>query len=93
MRARLFSTSPQRQRPRLPRRGPRRRSAPPRPPRPAAERQARAADVHTDVDVERVQHAGGPLDMATYTCACGYLFVAPVSTTVSCPHCGSDQAW
>jgi hypothetical protein len=45
------------------------------------------------VDVERVQHAGGPLDAASYTCGCGYLFVAPVSTTVRCPHCGCCQAW
>jgi Zn finger protein HypA/HybF involved in hydrogenase expression len=43
--------------------------------------------------VERVREAGGPLDEASYTCHCGYLFSAAVSATVVCPHCGSDQAW
>jgi hypothetical protein len=46
-----------------------------------------------DIDVERVRAAGGPLDEASYTCQCGYLFAAPVSTTVACPHCGTSQAW
>lgn len=32
-------------------------------------------------------------DEATYGCDCGSVFVAPVSTTVSCPACGGDQAW
>lgn len=36
---------------------------------------------------------GGPADLATYPCACGYVFVARVSTSVDCPHCGSGQAW
>ena len=46
-----------------------------------------------DPAVERVREAGGPVDRAYYTCSCGYLFSASVSTTVSCPQCGSDQAW
>jgi hypothetical protein len=46
-----------------------------------------------DIAVERVRAAGGPLDQASYTCECGYLFAAPVSTTVACPHCGASQAW
>ncbi len=46
-----------------------------------------------DIAVERVRAAGGPLDQASYICECGYLFAAPVSTTVSCPHCGTPQAW
>ncbi len=46
-----------------------------------------------DPVAERVRAAGGPLDEAVYTCCCGYLFSAPVSTSVSCPHCGTDQAW
>ncbi|MHB8491662.1 MAG: hypothetical protein ACYDA6_05535 [Solirubrobacteraceae bacterium] len=33
------------------------------------------------------------LDMARYTCQCGLIFSAAVSTTVSCPHCGTEQAW
>ncbi|HEY0516983.1 MAG TPA: hypothetical protein VGD00_07665 [Solirubrobacteraceae bacterium] len=46
-----------------------------------------------DPEVEKVRRAGGPLDRAVYTCACGCLFSAAVSTTVSCPHCGTGQAW
>jgi hypothetical protein len=46
-----------------------------------------------DPAVERVREAGGPVDRAYYSCSCGYLFSASVSTTVSCPECGSDQAW
>ena len=32
-------------------------------------------------------------DRALYTCQCGYVFEAPVSTSVGCPHCGGTQAW
>ncbi len=46
-----------------------------------------------DLDLRRVQEAGGPTDHASYSCACGYLFSADVSTSVVCPHCGTDQAW
>ena len=46
-----------------------------------------------DPAVRRVREAGGPVDRASYTCECGYLFSAAVSTSVSCPHCGSGQAW
>jgi hypothetical protein len=46
-----------------------------------------------DIAVERVRASGGPLDEASYACQCGYLFAAPVSTTVACPHCGTSQAW
>lgn len=49
--------------------------------------------VKCDPDVEKVRRAGGPLDEAVYSCACGYVFSAAVSTTVGCPHCGADQAW
>lgn len=41
----------------------------------------------------RLRDAGGPDDRATYACQCGYLFEAPVSTTVSCPNCAAEQAW
>jgi len=41
----------------------------------------------------RARAAGGPVDLACYTCSCGYLFRASVSTTVACPHCGADQSW
>jgi hypothetical protein len=46
-----------------------------------------------DVAVQRVREAGGPVDHACYACACGLLFQARVSTTVTCPHCGAGQAW
>jgi hypothetical protein len=32
-------------------------------------------------------------DRALYTCQCGYMFQALVSTSVGCPHCGDTQAW
>ena len=32
-------------------------------------------------------------DKAFYACSCGYAFTAHVSTTVGCPHCGTNQAW
>jgi len=41
----------------------------------------------------RMRDAGGPDDRACYTCGCGFVFVASVSTSVQCPHCGSAQAW
>jgi hypothetical protein len=47
----------------------------------------------SDLAVQRVRNAGGPLDQASYTCMCGYVFLAPVSTTVRCPHCHAAQAW
>ncbi len=47
----------------------------------------------SDPAAQRVREAGGPVDEATYACQCGYLFSAAVSTTVACPHCGTDQAW
>ena len=34
-----------------------------------------------------------PEDTALYACSCGYQFQASVSTSVSCPHCGTGQAW
>lgn len=38
--------------------------------------------------------SGGPLqDEALYSCQCGFVFQAPVSTSVGCPHCGGAQAW
>ncbi len=41
----------------------------------------------------RMRDAGGPDDRACYTCGCGFVFVAPVSTSVCCPHCHAAQAW
>jgi hypothetical protein len=47
----------------------------------------------SDLAVQRVRDAGGPVDRASYSCECGYVFLAPVSTTVKCPHCEAGQAW
>jgi hypothetical protein len=73
---------------------------PARPPAPGTEAAAaaepapgRRAAGGCDPAVDRVRDAGGPVDTALYTCGCGYLFSAAVTTTVSCPHCGCDQAW
>jgi hypothetical protein len=42
----------------------------------------------------RTKRHGGPSeDRALYTCHCGYVFDALVSTSVGCPHCGRTQAW
>jgi hypothetical protein len=46
-----------------------------------------------DPAIARVREAGGPIDNASYSCACGCVFSAAVSTTVACPHCGAGQAW
>jgi len=40
----------------------------------------------------RMRDAGGPDDRARYSCGCGFVFVAPVSTSVHCPHCDAAQA-
>ena len=52
-----------------------------------------AVPAHCDPAVQRVREAGGPLDRASYSCECGFVFLAPVSTTVKCPHCDTGQAW
>jgi rubrerythrin len=39
------------------------------------------------------RRGGGPQDRALYSCMCGYAFEAKVTTSVSCPHCGTEQAW
>ena len=41
----------------------------------------------------RVRQAGGPLDLASYSCECGCIFPALVTTTVTCPHCSTPQPW
>lgn len=44
-------------------------------------------------DERRWREAGGPEDHAQYACACGYVWETSVSASVTCPHCGSAQAW
>jgi hypothetical protein len=60
----------------------------PQPPAPPA-----AVDDPDLADERRARESGGPEDRATYTCMCGYVFEAEVSTSVACPHCGAGQAW
>jgi hypothetical protein len=45
------------------------------------------------VDERRLRESGGPEDRALYSCSCGYVFEAEVTTSVTCPHCGTGQAW
>jgi hypothetical protein len=75
----------------------RRRGGAPLAAEPSAEGAPRVLDPQppngADRDVQRVQAAGGPTDHASYSCTCGYLFSADVSTSVTCPHCGTGQAW
>ncbi len=47
----------------------------------------------TGVTRRRRREAGVTEDHAVYTCECGFVFEAPVSTSVDCPHCGGSQAW
>jgi hypothetical protein len=42
---------------------------------------------------ERNKRANLTEDAALYSCGCGYVFTAPVTTSVGCPHCGCAQAW
>jgi hypothetical protein len=44
-------------------------------------------------DERRLRESGGPDDRAMYNCSCGYVFEAAVTTSVTCPHCGTAQAW
>jgi hypothetical protein len=60
---------------------------------PAVTHATEATIVARDPAVERVRSAGGPIDNACYSCSCGLVFAAAVSTTVACPRCGASQAW
>jgi rubrerythrin len=42
---------------------------------------------------ERNKRANISQDAALYSCECGYVFTAAVTTSVGCPHCGTNQAW
>ena len=42
---------------------------------------------------ERNKRANVSQDAALYSCSCGYVFKAAVTTSVGCPHCGTAQAW
>jgi hypothetical protein len=67
-----------------------------RPTHAAARRTAPDAAVTTEDSTavrRRRREAGGLQDEAVYSCGCGFVFHAAVSTSVGCPHCGSAQAW
>jgi hypothetical protein len=65
----------------------------------ARRRSAPAARTHQDAEAgalatpRRRQELGPLQDQALYSCGCGFVFEAPVSTSVGCPHCGDAQAW
>jgi hypothetical protein len=59
-------------------------------PRPAAPAPVPAEDHPQE---RRARESGGPIDHAQYHCTCGMVFDAPVSTSVTCPNCGTGQAW
>jgi hypothetical protein len=66
------------------------RSARPEPRQPAPELPPPARE---SSETRAARRAGGPQDHALYSCMCGYVFKAAVSTSVECPHCGTEQAW
>lgn len=76
-------------------------AAPSAPPEPEATPPETAARGHAATDrnarglaaERRARESGGPIDLAHYSCRCGYVFNAAVSTSVTCPHCGAGQAW
>ncbi len=66
--------------------------------RPARRRSAPAPRTQQDAEAapvapRRRQELGPLEDQALYSCGCGFVFEAPVSTSVGCPHCGDAQAW
>ena len=56
-------------------------------------REQRPARPPESDEVRAARRAGGPEDRALYSCMCGYAFKASVTTSVGCPHCGTEQAW
>jgi len=59
-----------------------------------ARTRAREADAVPTITAARMRRRSDvPQDHALYTCSCGFVFEAEVSTSVGCPHCGVAQAW
>jgi hypothetical protein len=56
-------------------------------------RPSRRSEARPAPQRERNKRANVSEDAATYSCECGYVFKAPVTTSVGCPHCGTAQAW
>jgi hypothetical protein len=61
--------------------------------RPAAKPVPPPQPVREPPETRDARRGGGPQDEARYSCMCGYVFQAPVTTAISCPHCGTEQAW
>ena len=55
-------------------------------------RAAYRPDARPAAQRERNKRANMSQDAALYSCSCGYVFKAPVTTSVGCPHCGTAQA-
>jgi hypothetical protein len=70
---------------------PKRRSS--RPARSASPAREPAASAAPASPRSAARRGGGPEDSALYSCMCGYAFQAAVTTSVGCPHCGTQQAW
>jgi hypothetical protein len=66
----------------------RRHSHPARSARPAPEQ-----TIPEPPEIRAARRGCGPEDRALYACMCGYAFKAAVTTSVGCPHCGTEQAW
>ena len=65
-----------------------------RPKRHRSTRAGRRSEFRPEPDeVRAARRGGGPEDRALYSCMCGYAFKADVTTSVGCPHCGTEQAW
>ena len=58
-----------------------------------AARSAQRPAASESPEVRAARRAGGPEDRALYACMCGFAFKAAVTTSVGCPHCGTEQAW
>jgi hypothetical protein len=56
-------------------------------------RPSRRTEARPAAQRERNKRANVSEDAATYRCECGFVFKAPVTTSVGCPHCGTAQAW
>jgi hypothetical protein len=65
----------------------------PAPPVPASAAEAPEQPIDEHLAERRHRASVTPEDTALYGCSCGFQFQAPVSTSVSCPHCGTGQAW
>jgi hypothetical protein len=56
-------------------------------------REAPHAPAPESPETRAARRGGGPEDKALYSCMCGFAFKATVTTSVGCPHCGTEQAW